>query len=93
MDKVIVDYKISLYPSRFLGHQAKKGKKGTIILYIYSLWNECKGNFDKFVLDIVYTSLLERICLERAFNKIRMKNRCKPFCKMEKYAIEMLGLI
>ncbi|KKK62437.1 hypothetical protein LCGC14_3004320, partial [marine sediment metagenome] len=40
----------------------------------------------------IYLILLERICLERAFNKIRIKGgRCNPCC-VAKIAQKMYGL-
>lgn len=82
-----IEYKISLYPSKCAAYQSKNKDKGEIKLYISTIWKHSK-NFDYFVQWIIYYTIVERICLERAFQKIRMKNRCKP-CKMEKYALEM----
>lgn len=74
----IVEYKISTYPSRFLGYQAKKQDTGKITLYVSSMYQEA-GNHDDFVELLIDIMVCERICLERAFQKIRMRNRCKEF--------------
>ncbi len=89
-----VDYKISLYPSKFLGYQSKSKNQGYIKLFIPSIWdwvNTWSDNyeniFENFNSAIIYITLLERICLERAFQKIRMTKRCEDYngfsCKMD----------
>ena len=60
---------------------------GEVKLFISSIW-KCSKSFEHFVQKMIFYIIIERICLERAFQKIKMKNRCKP-CKMEKYALEM----
>lgn len=81
-----IDLHISTHPSEFLGYQAKSGTRGTITLFASSLWKEGRGEFDRFVAELEYVYLLERICIERAFQRIRMKDRCEPFCKLQKVA-------
>ena len=70
-----------------MGYQSKKGKEGILKIFVSTLWKYVDNSFDGFVYGLIYTTLLERICLERCFQKIRMINRCKPFrglsCKME----------
>ena len=107
-----VDYKISLHPSKFAGYQSKNKNKGEVKIFVSSIWKWVHSwrwtsyfikdeateiMFDDFVNELKFTLILERICLERAFEKIRMKNRCKPFenfyCKMEKIAYLMLDYI
>jgi hypothetical protein len=93
-----VDYYLSLYPSKFLGYQAKAQNTGKVTLYISTIWNQMQDStpfeysldefFYVFVDNLIYTLILERVCIERAFQKIRMKDRCNP-CKMEKYALIM----
>ena len=82
-----VEYKVSLYPSRFLGYQSKARDKGEVKAYISTIWEYCGADYWKFIFSLDFILLLERICLERAFQKIRMKDRCKPYksftCKME----------
>ena len=103
-----VDYKISTYPSKFIGYQSKNKDRGEIKIFISSIWKWVHSwrwakyfvddeaieiMLDDFVNEMVFVLILERICLERAFQKIRMKERCKPFsdfsCKMEKIAYFM----
>lgn len=79
-----VEFVVSTHFSRFGGYQSKHGTEGTLKLFLPSLWKYARGEFNSFVAEISYTILLERICLERAFQKIRMKNRCDPKpCKIE----------
>jgi len=47
---------------------------------------------NKFIKTFIFLIILERICLERGFQKIKMKNRCNP-CKMEKYAYKIMELV
>lgn len=89
-----VEYKVSLYTSKFLGYQSKKRNEGEVKVYISTIWKWSNENFTQFYLALSYITLLERICLERAFQKIRLKNRCKKFredytCKMDYIACKM----
>jgi len=97
-----INYKLSLFPSKFAGYQSKNKNKGEVKLYISSIWNaqfdphdEFDINFHWFLEAFLYTMLLERICLERAFQKIRMTNRCVQYekyrCKMDYITDLMLG--
>jgi hypothetical protein len=93
----LTEYKISTYQSKFAGyHWTTSTSESRITAYISNIWSFAKQQgksddeiFDRFVKELNFIIILERICLERGFNKIRMKNRCKP-CKMEKYAREMI---
>ena len=81
MENTEVKYIISTYPSKFAGYQSKKGPKGIIKTYIYHplYWNS--ADFSSFVLNLIHIILIERICLERAFNKIKIKGgMCNPCC-------------
>lgn len=89
-----VDYKISLYSSKFAGYQSKNKNYGYVKLFIPSIWDwvntwndNYKNIFEDFVSAINYIVLLERICLERAFQKIKMTKRCEIYngfsCKMD----------
>ncbi|MFW9872941.1 MAG: hypothetical protein ACFFG0_07555 [Candidatus Thorarchaeota archaeon] len=76
-----VNYVISLYPSKSHGYQTKKGRNGKVISYISTIWKECKKEFFTFTLHLILIIILERYCLERAFNRIRIKGRmCNPCC-------------
>ena len=83
-----VELKISTYRSKGLGYQSKKGLEGKLTLFVSNIYDYSKQDFNLFVKCLDYVYLLERICLERAFQKIRMKERCKKFkgpfsCKMD----------
>jgi len=79
-----IDIHISMHPSKFAGYQAKAGSKGKITLFVSTLWEESQGEFDRFVEDLATVYLVERVCLERAFQRIRMADRCEPYCKILK---------
>jgi hypothetical protein len=78
-----ITYKISLYESKSLAYQQKniKKKKASIKLFISQLWKDCDnfGGIDdtinQFVKKLIYYTLIERVCLEYAFNNIRC-GRC-----------------
>lgn len=89
MNKFNVDYDVSLFNSKFCAYQSKKGAQGNVKIFISTIYDE-NNDFDDFVSSIIYFTVLERICLERGFQKIKMKNRCKP-CKIKKYATIMLS--
>jgi hypothetical protein len=43
-----------------------------------------------FIEELIETGLKERVCIERAYQKLKIKGgRCKPFCKVEKPALLM----
>jgi len=85
-----VEYRVSLHPSKSAGYQSKARNRGTVTLFLPVLWERSGGDVDAFVDELVCVSVLERICLERAWQKIRMKNRCHPTCKMEKIMLMMM---
>ena len=45
-----------------------------------------------FIEQLIETDLIERVCIERAHQKIRLKgrSRCKPFCCVERAAMCMV---
>jgi len=73
-----VQYRISTKISSAGYHSINK-EKGFVIVNPSNLRY---SNFDEFIIQFIYILILERICLERAHNKIKMKNRCKPICKV-----------
>jgi len=83
-----VNFKCSLYPSKFAGYQAKSGNKGTITSYISTIWDTTQKElkrredpFELFVKLLNYIQVIERYCLERAFQKLRIKGgMCNPCC-------------
>lgn len=82
-----VEYKVSIRPSKHLAYQSKAQNKGIVKTYINNIWDICNDDFCEFVCTLDFIILLERVCLERGFQKIRMKDRCKQYkdfnCKME----------
>ena len=86
-----VDYKISLYPSNYCGYQSKNKNIGKIVCYVSSIWKYVKENFETelirftmFNIMLNYTLTIERYCLEKGFQRIRIKGgACSPCC-MEK---------
>jgi hypothetical protein len=47
---------------------------------------------DRFIEMLIEVEVVERVCLERAYQKHRFKgrSRCKPFCCVEKVALCMV---
>lgn len=82
----IVEYRVSTYRSKYNAYWNPKKPKATITFYVSTLWEESESDFNTFVDHLIFLHILERICLERRFQHIKMKNRCKPTCKMAKYA-------
>ena len=75
-----VTYKISLYKGKPPARWNINKNKAKITLYISNIWKEL-NSFDKFMEGLIYSILSERICVERAYNKIRIKGgRCNPCC-------------
>ena len=103
-----VDYRYSLQESKTDGRWNINKEKGAITfnlprLYssaekIVKKWNEKEyryteeDTFNLFLLHMQETEMIERVCIERAYQKIRMKgrSRCKPFCCVEKVAMLMM---
>jgi len=91
-----VEYKVSTYPSKSGAYQSKNKYYGCVKLFISTIYKRSKS-FEHFVQRIIFNILLERICLERGFQKIIMRNRCKLYqkdekiysCKMEWIALEL----
>ena len=87
-----INYKISFYKAKTMARWNINKDKGNIILYISNIWNMIDKKskvFEYFVEWCIYFTLMERICLERAFNKIKIKGgRCNPCC-IEEIASEI----
>lgn len=91
------EYKISTHPSKYHGYWKPNGK---INLYISTMWKEMDGELeegdfedlneddqiDKFVDHLSNIILVETICLYRGKEKLRIKNKCKPHCKVARIA-------
>lgn len=90
--KYEVKYVISLHDSKFGGYQSKSNNKGIVKAYVSTIY---KGSYDydTFVIHLIHIILHERICLERAFNKIRIKGgMCNPCC-VESIANSIMDII
>jgi hypothetical protein len=75
-----VNYKISLHKGKTPARWNINKNKGDITLYISNIWEESES-YISFIYWLIYSVIIERVCLERAFNKIRVKGgRCNPCC-------------
>jgi hypothetical protein len=85
-------YQVSTYPSEFLAYQSKRGMEGLITNFIARYHYD---EFNVFVAELIGYQLVERVCLERAFNKIKLKNRCKrkPTCAPHYIASKMIDMM
>jgi len=94
-----VEYKISMYPSRFHGYQSKTRNKGCVKIFVSSLWRytydnelDININFSDFVSNLITIMILERICLETGFQKIRIKGgSCSPKKDKEGHEYRCIG--
>lgn len=84
-----IEYIISTHPSKAEGYQSKKGLRGKIKVFVSNIWNKTEkwaleNQHDPFQLFVDYinlTFICERYCLERAFQKIKIKGgMCNPCC-------------
>ena len=84
-----VDYIISLFPAKWDGYQSKRGTKGIVKAFVSNIWKLAQEDgmkfkediFDLFVDYLNFIFINERYCLERAFQKIRIKGgMCNPCC-------------
>jgi len=92
MENQGIDYKISTYPSKYYGYWKPTGK---INLYISSIWKGVEEDYpdldsddqvDRFTNKLSNITLIETICLYRSKNKLKIKNKCKPHCKVARIA-------
>lgn len=98
-----VEYGYSLKWAKYNAYWNIKRGSGKITFYLPRLWahacdnstfkehdfpDECEENF---IQDLIFADLTERICLERAHEKIRMKGRtrCEPNCCVRRAALKM----
>lgn len=88
--KTDIDFLFSTKVCKFLGYQSKKGNKGYVKSYVSNIWDITSDwvkilnqdeHFDWFVKFLILIIIHERYCLERAFQRIRIKGgMCKPCC-------------
>ena len=87
-----INYKISLSKAKTPAHWNINKDKGNIIIYVSNIWKE-STSYISFIYWLIYYDIIERICLERAFNKIRIKGgRCNPCC-VRNIASKMFDII
>ena len=93
-----VDYLYNLNPSKFPAYWNINKNGGKITFHLGEIWDhsqtELTGDigdeFDCFLDDLIFYDLSERICLERAHEKIKIKGgHCKPCC-VKYYALLMM---
>lgn len=88
-----IEYITSTYPSKNSAYQSKKGNKGRIKLFISVIWKEAII-FDNFVALINFYQIMERYCLERCFQKIRIKGgMCNPNCCIQNITINTFNYL
>jgi|GEM_PF-5167622 hypothetical protein len=91
MSQLEVESRVSLHrpPDRTRARWNIHGDSGSITLFLPPIWDDASVSpqfheddlVDFLVLQIGHTYLLERICLERAHEKIKIKGgRCEPSC-------------
>ena len=92
MNGVETDYNISLYPSKYHGWWRPNGK---INIYVGTIWNAMNEDYldsteddkvDEFIKDMSNVMLVETICLYRGKNRLKVKNKCTPHCKVARLA-------
>jgi hypothetical protein len=86
-----VEYKYSLFTGKHPAYWNINGDSGKITFYLGEIWGISQSRakpdidgwdeMDSFIDELLYYDLSERICLERAHEKIRLKGgRCNPCC-------------
>jgi len=100
-----------LYPSKFAGRHKTRPVPATIVLYVATLAIDLDldgpgGDLGIFVDDVIFVTVLERVCLSARLNncarvtrglpKRLIRGRCKPYegraCKMAYVVDEMIDL-
>jgi hypothetical protein len=96
MNNFETDYNISLYPSKYHGFWKPSGK---INIYISKIWNDMNDKFsdsseeekiEEFMKDMRNVILIETVCLYRSKNRLKLKNKCVPHCKVARMANYMV---
>ena len=92
MSEIETDYKISLYPSKYHGFWRPNGR---INIYVSKIWADMNDKFadksddekiDEFTNDLRNVILIETLCFYRGKNKLKVKNKCLPHCKVARMA-------
>ena len=96
MTRLEVEYKYSLFKGKHPAYWNINKDEGRITFYLGEIWDVAQSHkkpdvegwdeFDSFIDDLLYYDLSERICLERAHEKIRLKGgRCNP-CSVQYFS-------
>ena len=90
MTRLDVDYRYNITSSKYPAYWNINKDIGKITFHLGEIWDHsqndltgdiCDDPVDNFIDDLIYYDLSERICLERAHEKIKIKGgRCKPCC-------------
>jgi hypothetical protein len=92
MEDVETEYNMSLFPSKYHGWWRPTGK---INIYVGTIWSGMKDSLkeaeeeekiDEFIKDMSNVMLIETICLYRGKNRLKVKNKCTPHCKVARLA-------
>ncbi len=85
-----IDFLVSTKINKFLGYQSKKGNDGYVKSYVSNIWDitsdwvKILNNGEHiawFVRFLILMIIHERYCLERAFQRIKIKGgMCNPCC-------------
>ena len=86
-----VDYKYSLHNGKHPAYWNINGDSGKITFYLGEIWDLAQSrskpdiegwdDMDAFIDELLFSDISERICLERAHEKIHIKGgRCNPCC-------------
>jgi hypothetical protein len=91
LNRLDVDYGVSLHEGKHPAYWNINGDEGKITFYLGEIWDLAQSRskpdiygwdeMDAFIDELLFFDLSERFCLERAHEKIRIKNgRCNPCC-------------
>ena len=84
MSRLNVDYRVSLRRSKFAAHWGIHGDEATITFHPDIIWDDGQRSRpdgwteeEAFIDHLLFNDVMERICLERAHEKIKIKGgRC-----------------
>lgn len=101
-----VEYKLSLHNARHSAYWEREGDSGLIVFNLPNLYHEAENDspywngssdeniiIDNFIKDLIYTDICERVCLERSYQKLKVRgNKCKPECCVKNVALQLAGM-
>ena len=99
-----VDFRVSLKNGRYPARWNINKDNGIVTVYLPEIWDNARDHslfyehdhpeqtYQNFLDELILSNLLERICLERAHEGIRLKgrSRCDPNCCIWRTTIMML---